>query len=621
MAAFAFYAPSLRFGFFNDDPTGHLRWMEGRSVWSLLTDASGHGYYRPVSFVLWQVLHSLLGRHDAFTLHLLNVLTHSANAALVTWLAHRLTRRLAYATTAGLLFALYPFSYEAVPYVGSFVHPLVTLLILLTLAFYLQWQERGARWAFVAAHGALTLGMLTQETAVITPLLLVALNLLNHAKARKPSQRWSRIWSFFAEPVVFAILWLLVPKTPEARTISLEAMRANVLPFVQALVYPVAPLANHNATTLTVLAILSLTALILLAWRMQRLCLLSFGLLMWLLASLPSMLILDNAYVLGSPRLFYMASAGVVILWAMPVLAIRIEKSGIGERILEWGTASLILALCVLPSLAYVRCQLAYQGLAGQVGRMMAQATQSSSEGQPVTFVNLPYYFSSRGPGTECRSPFVFAPTGAVVIPPYADARDFAFYNGGPDRSTLSITVSNYQPGWQTFGSPASVEQLRQKLTTSHVFVFDLVRWRLVDLSAAWQPNGLAGPARFKLNGVQISNLKFQMSKDVGALNVTWQATQAMPDIKVFAHVYDASGKLAAQDDGLPADGFVPAAWWMPGDVITDTRTVSLASLPPGTYRVTAGMYDPVTGTRLEARDTSGARLPDDEITVTQIVR
>ncbi len=40
--AFAFYAPSLRFGFFNDDPTGHFRWMEGRSVWSLLTDAAGH---------------------------------------------------------------------------------------------------------------------------------------------------------------------------------------------------------------------------------------------------------------------------------------------------------------------------------------------------------------------------------------------------------------------------------------------------------------------------------------------------------------------------------------------------------------------------------------------------
>jgi hypothetical protein len=175
--AFAFYAPSLRFGFFNDDPTGHFRWMEGRSVWSLLTDASGHSYYRPFSFILWQILHSLLGRHDPLTLHLLNVLAHAANAALVVWLAHRLTGRLTYATLAGLLFALYPFSYEAVPYVGSFVHPLATSLILLTLAFYVRWQESDTRWSFAAAHVTLTLAVFTQENAVITPLLVLALSI------------------------------------------------------------------------------------------------------------------------------------------------------------------------------------------------------------------------------------------------------------------------------------------------------------------------------------------------------------------------------------------------------------------------------------------------------------
>ena len=72
-----------------------------------------------------------------------------------------------------------------------------------------------------------------------------------------------------------------------------------------------------------------------------------------------------------------------------------------------------------------------------------------------------------------------------------------------------------------------------------------------------------------------------------------------MQDLKIFVHVYDASGKLVAQDDGLPADGLAPTSWWHPGDVITDTRTISLAKLPPGTYRVTTGMYDAVTGARL----------------------
>ena len=74
---------------------------------------------------------------------------------------------------AGLLFALYPFSYEAVPYVGSFVHPLVTFLILLSLAFFFHWWRGGPIWAFIGAHIALILAVFTQENAVITPLLVV----------------------------------------------------------------------------------------------------------------------------------------------------------------------------------------------------------------------------------------------------------------------------------------------------------------------------------------------------------------------------------------------------------------------------------------------------------------
>ncbi len=615
VVAFAFYAPSLQFGFFNDDPTGHFRWMEGRSVGSLLTDASGHGYYRPFSFILWQILHSILGRHDPFALHLLNVLVHAANAALVTWLARQWTRHLIYASLAGLLFALYPFSYEAVPYVGSFVHPLVTLFVLLTLTFYLQWRAGNARWAFAAAHGTLTLAVLTQENAVLVPLLLLALGLVETSRPRVVI----RTLSFCVEPVAFAAAWLLVPKIAETRSLSFETMRANVLPFVQALVYPIAPLAHRNATTLGILAAFSLLALVVLAWRARTPGLLTFGLLMWALASLPSILILDNAYVLGSPRLYYLASVGVALIWAMPVL--------ITERLLKlqrgywiWGIGVLVFAVCYLPSAGYVRCQLMYQGMAGDVGRLMAEAARATPPERPVTFVNLPYFFSSRGPGTECRSPFVFAPTGAVVIPPYADARDFVVYNGGPDRPTLALAVRDYRPGWQTYGAPASMDQLRQQIGSSRVWVFDLMGWRLFDLSAAWQPNAPPVQAQYTMNGVQISNVKSQTSKDRVVVSLTWQVITPTQG-KVFAHVYDGNGKLVAQDDGLPADGFVPTAWCKPGDVITDTRTVSLTGLPTGTYRVTAGMYHEITVTRFEVRDASGARLPDDEIPIAHIVR
>ena len=621
VVACAFYAPSVRFGFFNDDPTGHFRWMEGRSVVSLLTDASGHGYYRPVSFILWQILYTVLGRHDPFVLHLLNVLAHAGSAALVTWLAYQLTGRLPYATLSGMLFALYPFSYEAVPYVGSFVHPLGASLILLTLAFYCRWHRDGARWTFVAAHVTLTLATFTQENAVITPVLMLLLGAIildNRSKAQRAPRVWP-VLSFFVQPIVFAAAWLWVPKTVETRVLDVSAMRANVLPFVQALVYPVAPLANHHPTTLAIMALAALAALLALAYRAGAARLFLFGVFVWALAALPSIVILSNAYVLGSPRLFYLASVGTAMIWALPALVFKRSESG--RPTAEWGVGLVVLALCYLPTAAYVRCELVYQGMAGEIGRKMADAARSAAPGQGVTFVNLPYFFSSRGVGTECSSPFVFAPTGAVFIPPYADPRDFVRYNGGPDIAASGVSVSAYQPGWSTFGDPVSIQELRNRLLLSRVFVFDLVSWRLGDLSAMWQPGVAMGQARATFDGAQLLKIESQAVSATEIVTLTWQSVTPIQDRKVFVHVYDSDGKLVTQDDNLPARGLSPASWWQAGDIITDTHVVTFGSLPPGAYRVSVGMYDATSGVRTWAHGPEGKRLPDDELTLAQITR
>jgi hypothetical protein len=366
--------------------------------------------------------------------------------------------------------------------------------------------------------------------------------------------------------------------------------------------------------------VISLVVLFALARYARVTRLFAFGLIVWALASLPSILILDNNYVLGSPRLYYLPSVGVALTCAIPILsAERLLKPEIGYW--RWGTWGLMLALCLLPTAGYTRCELTYQGMAGEVGRMMAAATRTVPPGQEVTFVNLPYFFSSRGKGTECRNPFVFAPTGAVVIPPYGDARDFVFYNGGLDVPISAVAVREYQPGWQTRGEATSVERLRQWLVTSRVFVFDLLQWRLFDLSAVWQPGVSPSQPKATFEGVQISNLKSQISNSTGVVTLTWQSMTGVRDRKVFVHIYDSSGKVAAQDDSMPAQGFVPTSWWRPGDVITDTHIIPLTNLPPGTYRMTAGMYDAITSTRIEAHSADGMRLQDDEITIAELTR
>ncbi len=107
----------------------------------------------------------------------------------------------------------------------------------------------------------------------------------------------------------------------------------------------------------------------------------------------------------------------------------------------------------------------------------------------------------------------------------------------------------------------------------------------------------------------QISNAKSQIS-----LMLYWQAL-AMPqgDYKVFVHLFDpADEQIAAQHDAMPFDNRYPTSWWVAGEVISETVTLDLKDVKPGTYRLAAGLYEPRTVTRLAAVGPNGARLDAD---------
>jgi hypothetical protein len=70
-----------------------------------------------------------------------------------------------------------------------------------------------------------------------------------------------------------------------------------------------------------------------------------------------------------------------------------------------------------------------------------------------------------------------------------------------------------------------------------------------------------------------------------------------------FVHLLDASGEILAQDDGPPGGGEAPVMGWLPGEYLTDTRTLRLPDgAANGEYRLGVGFYDPVTGQRLGDR-------------------
>ena len=91
-----------------------------------------------------------------------------------------------------------------------------------------------------------------------------------------------------------------------------------------------------------------------------------------------------------------------------------------------------------------------------------------------------------------------------------------------------------------------------------------------------------------------------------------WQSIGTPPrDVTAFVHLLDASGVLRAQSDSAPRNGTYPTSVWTPGEIILDSRTLTLPTdAPPGAYHLEVGMYEwpslqrlPITDAQNHAQD------------------
>ncbi len=111
--------------------------------------------------------------------------------------------------------------------------------------------------------------------------------------------------------------------------------------------------------------------------------------------------------------------------------------------------------------------------------------------------------------------------------------------------------------------------------------------------------------------------LGYDVQQEAGELGVTlhWQAVRRMGvAFKFFVHLLDPeTDELMAQADVMPRDWTYPTHWWEVGEVVSDGIRLPLSDVPPGTYRVTLGVYDPETGVRLVVTEGADGGEPDDQ--------
>ncbi len=128
---------------------------------------------------------------------------------------------------------------------------------------------------------------------------------------------------------------------------------------------------------------------------------------------------------------------------------------------------------------------------------------------------------------------------------------------------------------------------------------FDLSPIQLTAPQRLFTAPPIAHPLALKFGAaIELAGYDLQPTADGLTLTLLWHAL-ATPDadLSAFAHIEDASGRVAAQSDAVPADWTRPTTGWLPGEFVLDVR--HLPALPAGEYTIYAGLADRVTGARV----------------------
>ncbi len=280
--------------------------------------------YRPLVFaVLW--LGNYLWPGSALALHFFSLSLHIAATLLVLRVISRLIPSIS-APAAGMgacIFAVHPVHVEAVSWILTFPHPMATVLILASYLFHDHHQRTKSVHTFVLAGFFFLIALLTAETAIGFPILILAFDWIRHGRPRLLlAAPYFVLLAFYfvvrnavlgeATPLVFSDLdaWLRFP------AFLAEYLRHLILPYPQPL-YLSMP-SGWQSSLASGLAVGSLTIffvfLFLKRVRDRRALLFAAA---WLFATLlPPLAASFNPTPLFALRSLYMPSVGIALLVA-----------------------------------------------------------------------------------------------------------------------------------------------------------------------------------------------------------------------------------------------------------------------------------------------------------------
>ncbi|HSM57573.1 MAG TPA: hypothetical protein VK879_15580 [Candidatus Sulfomarinibacteraceae bacterium] len=632
----AVYGRALALPFFSDDFV-HIGYMDAHTFAELWQTIEGLGYYRPLTFTIWKAMYPLTDSHSAPLQHGLNLLLHFGNGLLVAWLAGRLwpdggteaddaqrARAWLRRFLSAALFLLFPFSYQAVPWIGALPHLLVTFLSLLALAGYmLGW--RGRRGWLALSFCCALLALPTHENAFILPALLAAYEL-----SRPRRNAFSRIARRVLLWAIPAVAWLpfyfSVSSTAGAHlSPSSRQVLQNTLYALQGASYPVTWLGGFlvprtGQNPFLVAALLGLPVLIaatLYLWRAvsaQRRLRTLFPLAWVILAALPTILFLDAQYVLAGPRLLMLASAGIAWFWAAVVAHLLIPiRHTPRRRWLRPAVTLFWLGLVLVHSISFLRWRMHEHGLIGEaIDQAVVWAEGANRAGRTAVFVNFPNWIA------PSHTAYPLGTEGVVAFPRDTLPPLLATAHTGRDAQVRLLRYADIRSDLPYHFQPAGTGTDWPAFAAEHAVLvltdYGPEHVRLVPAGGflATPPPG-PPQAAFAAPIAAINLLSAEATRegDTVSVRLVWQVLEEpQVEVTVFVHAVDEAGQLVGQVDAYPVGGTYPFTAFEPGQIVEDIRRLEgvreASSLRLGVYRRD-------DGERLPGRQ-NGSPLPDDAV-------
>jgi hypothetical protein len=633
--AILLYLPSLGLPIIYDDLL-HIRIAGDLTLWTVWLPTEAFGFYRPMTFVPLLLIDKIWGYYPAALLHGLNIVQHGLNSALLAFLTWQLWRRWSRAFVTGLLFALFPFSYQAVAVYGHNVHPTIVGLMLIGLLAYAQtWRldegERGRKGWLAVMWGCFGVALLTHETAVLFGPFAALVHFarregkITNFKLPVMPNLWRQPWLWLtAAGGAYLVLYQFLPisRAPQAAVPGesfLSALGLKGLYLAQAASYPLAgPIGWAVSWPATIIVALSFALTLgLTLWAAQtpgrrRPLLLAWG--WWGLAGLVIAVPLPSDYLLHGPRLLYLSSVGLAWLWAL--LLEPLAELAPAKKLRGWWLALILLAGLLLSNGWFIHGRLQQYRQLTEPVRVIQQTIAEQPPAQAIVTVNLPEWLS------PARNQY---PVGAEVVAmlgPYLFTEELFLHNLRQDRPVANLILPDYlaRPAYNygLYGRQTSGQLVADwHPAGSHLFITLYQEDGPETIySGAVLPGQVLEEQLAVMDAYRLVAAAATWCDTILTVSTSWQITAgslAAPGHSLFVQALDGDGRLQAQLDGpplrLPPDRLqLPAGWQM-----DDER---LLPAPAAPAVVLVGVYDYLSGERVTAVDSQANQLPDNAFTL-----